>query len=207
MARSTLRRSQPSPPPGRRVRRIRRSSIAGTGGGHRNTGRGGPGGEARPSPGSSPPGTPDLRGGAEVTVTTGPVSDAIDRLQAAHRAIGALLAGGTRALGRLAAALEGQAREEEEVFYPALRHAAGRDFAPILTEAVRRHRALDRLLGELRSMAPGRVRRQRFDELRVRVEAHIREVEGTVFPEALRRLSRPERLALGERMDLLSQAR
>src|SRR5439155_25033519 len=78
-------------PTRRRPARIRRSSIAGTGGGYRNTGRGGPGGEARPSPGSSPPGTPDLRGGVEVTATTGPVSDAIERLQGQHREIAALL--------------------------------------------------------------------------------------------------------------------
>lgn len=201
------RRSRPAPAPARRARGTRRSSIAGTGGGRRNIGRGGPGGEARPSPGSSPPGTPDLRAGVEVTVTTGPVSDAIERLQAEHREISALLARGTRALPRLAEVLDGHAEEEEELFYPALRAATGRAFAPILAEAVRQHRGIHRLLGELRGMRPGAGRRQRFEELRARIEDHIGEVEQTVFPEALRRLSRPQRLALGERMDLLAQAR
>ena len=75
--------------PHRRPRRGRRSGIAGTGGGRRNTGTGGPGGEARPSPGSSPPGTPDLRRGVDATVTTGPISDALERLQAEHRELSA----------------------------------------------------------------------------------------------------------------------
>src|SRR5205814_433931 len=105
------------------ARRRRRSSIAGTGGGHRHTGLGGPGGEARPSPGTSPPGTPDLRGGAEVTVTTGPVSDAVERLQSGHREIRALLDRGTRSIERLAEALDRHSLEVEEVLYPALRAA------------------------------------------------------------------------------------
>src|SRR5947207_5031480 len=176
------------------ARRGRRSSIAGTGGGHRNTGRGGPGGEARPSPGSSPPGTPDLRGGAEVTVTTGPVSDAIERLEAGHREILALLDRGTRSIGRLAEALDRHALEIEEVLYPALREAAGRAFTAVLTDSRQGHRAIGRLLGELRRLPAGGERRRRFDALRARLREHLRQEDETVFPEALRRLSRPERL-------------
>ncbi len=211
MPRSAPRRSPASPrataAPARRARRVRRSSIAGTGGGRRNTGRGGPGGEARPSPGTSPPGTPDLRSGPEVTVTTGPVSEAIERLQSEHREIAALLERGTRALPRLQEALRRHAEQEEEIFYPALRKAAGRSFAPVLTEAVRQHRGIDRRLDALVAMAAGGARRREFEELRARIEEHVRAEEGTVFPEALRRLTRPERLALGERMDLLAQPR
>jgi len=194
MARSVARRSRP-----------RRSSISGTGGGHRNTGHGGPAGEARPSPGSSPPGTPDLRDGAEVTVTTGPVSDAIDHLQAEHREIAALLERGLRAMAPLAALMARHAVQEEEIFYPAVRRAAGRGVAAALTHAVQQRRAIDRLLREVAGQAAGAGRRQRFDELRARIEEHVREVETTVFPQALRCLSRPERVALGERMDLLVQ--
>jgi len=207
--RSTPRRPAAVPAEGARVRprprRIRRSSIAGTGGGHLNTGRGGPGGEARPSPGSSPPGTPDLRGGAEVTVTTGPVSDAIERLQSEHREILALLDRGTRAIPRVKEALEGHARELEEVFYPALREAAARDVAPVITDALVRQRAIARLLAELAGLPAGAERRRRFELLRTRVQDHFRQEEDTVFPEALRRLERPRRLELGERMDLLRQ--
>lgn len=199
MARSVPRRS------GRRP--LRRSSISGTGGGHRNTGRGGRGGEARPSPGTSPPGTPDLRDGPEVTVTTGPISDAIERLQAEHREIAALLARGPRALAPLAAAMSRHAMEEEEVLYPALRGAAGRTFAPVLTHTIAQHRTIDRLLRDLPAQPAGAKRRQRFDELRARIEEHVHEVETAVFAEALRRLTRPERVSLGERMDLLTQER
>lgn len=205
MPRPTPRRARTASPPSR-PRRVRRSSIAGTGGGRRNTGKGGPGGEARPSPGTSPPGTPDLRGGVEVTVTTGPVSDAIERLQSGHREVAALLARGTRVLVELAGALRRHAQEEEEVFHPALRRAAGRGFASTLTESVRQHRVIDRLLDDLRALPTGPGRRQRFEELRARIEEHVRDTEATVFPEALRKLSRPDRLALGERMDLLSQS-
>ena len=135
MPRPTPRPSRTASPPSSRPRRIRRSSIAGTGGGRRNTGGGGHGGEARPSPGTSPPGTPDLRGGAEVTVTTGVISDAIERLQAGHREITALLARGTRGLAPLTDAVRRHAQEEEEVFHPALRRAAGRGFATTLRTA------------------------------------------------------------------------
>jgi hypothetical protein len=196
MARSLPRRSR---------RPIRRSSISGTGGGHRNTGRGGEAGEARPSPGTSPPGTPDLRDGAEVTVTTGPVSDAIERLQAEHREIAALLARGSRSMARLADAMARHSRQEEEVFYPALREAAGRAVAAVLTEDVARHRTIERRLRDLRGGPAGAARRQRFDELKARIEEHVRHLETAVFPEALRRLSRPQRVSLGERMDLLAQ--
>jgi hemerythrin HHE cation binding domain-containing protein len=207
MPRPTLRRAGTASSPPSRPRRIRRSSIAGTGGGRRNTGKGGPGGEARPSPGSSPPGTPDLRGGVEVTVTTGPASGAIERLQSGHREIDALLTRGPRSLAQLTGALARHAEEEEEVFHPALRRAAGRGFATTLTESVRQHRVIVRLVGELRQLPSGPGRRQRFEELRARIEEHIRHTETIVFPEALRRLTRPERLALAERMELLGQSR
>jgi len=197
MARSLPRRSGRQP--------VRRSSISGTGGGHRNTGRGGAAGEARPSPGTSPPGTPDLRDGAEVTVTTGPVSDAVERLQAEHREIAALVARGSRSIARLADALALHSRQEEDVFYPALREAAGRTLAPVLTDDIARHRAIERLLRDLPGRPAGAPRRQRFDDLKARIEEHVREVETAVFPEALRRLSRPQRVSLGERMDLLAQ--
>jgi hypothetical protein len=207
MPRPTPRPSRTVAPSSPRPRRVRRSSIAGTGGGHRNTGRGGPGGEARPSPGTSPPGTPDLRQGAEATVTTGPISDAIERLQAGHREITALLARGPRALGPLTEALRRHAHEEQEVFHPALRRAAGRGVAARVTESVRQHRVIERLLGDLGGLPTGPGRRQRFEELRARIEEHFRDTESGVFPEALRKLTRPERLALGERMDLLGQSR
>jgi len=138
--------------PHRRPRRGRRSGIAGTGGGRRNTGTGGPGGEARPSPGSSPPGTPDLRRGVDATVTTGPISDALERLQAEHRELSALLSRSSRVLPRVEAMLRKHARLEEEIFYPALRSAAGRDFEPVLSEAMRQHRAI----GAARCSSSGR---------------------------------------------------
>lgn len=162
--------------------------------------------DPRPSPGSFPPGSGDLRDGAKVTVTAGPDSDAVDHLQAEHREITALVARGPRALARLAAAVAEHVRQEEEIFYPALRGVAARGFAPALADAIRTNRAIDRLLRDLSGLAGGE-RRQRFDELRARIEEHVTVVEKTVFPEALRRLSRPQRVSLGERMDLLAQAR
>jgi iron-sulfur cluster repair protein YtfE (RIC family) len=148
-----------------------------------------------------------MRGGVEATVTTGPVSDAVERLQSGHREITALADRGPRALAQLADALRRHADEEEEVLLPALRRAAGGELRAQLTDSVRQHRVIDRLLGELRELPTGPGKRQRFEELRARVEEHIRETEATVFPQALRTLSRPERLALGERMDLFGQSR
>ena len=139
-------------------------------------------------------------------MTTGPVSDAIERLQAEHREIAALLARGSAGVPRLAAILATHAVEEEEVFYPAVR-AASREMRPVLAEAMRQHRQIDRLLEEVRALPAGGARRARFAELRKRIGEHVRQEESVVFPEALRRLGRPERLALGERMDLASQQR
>jgi Hemerythrin HHE cation binding domain len=202
MAQTTASRPRP---PSRRPRRARRSSIAGTGGGRRNTGLGGPGGEARPSPGSSPPGAPDLRDGVERTITTGPISDALERLQAEHRELSALLARSSRALPRVEAVLRKHVRLEEEILYPALRSAAGREFEPVLAEAVRQHRAIDAALARLRGPDAAGNRRPYWNELRASVDEHVRQEEGPLFAEALRRLTRPERLRLGERMDLLAQ--
>jgi hypothetical protein len=153
-----------------------------------------------------PPENADLRDGAEVTVTAGPDSDAVDHLQAEHREITALLARGPRALTRLATAIAEHVRQEEEVFYPALRGVAAREFAPLLAEAIRTNRAIDGLLQEV-SRLPAGGRRPRFDELRARIEEHVTVADKKLFPEALRRLSRPERVSLGERMDLLAQDR
>lgn len=163
-------------------------------------------GDPRPSPGSIPPENADLRDGAEVTVTAGPDRDAVDHLQAEHREITALVARGPRALARLAAAIAEHVRQEEEVFYPALRGVAARGFAPVLADAIRTNRTIDRLAQEL-SRLPSGGRRTRFDELRARIEEHVTVAEKSVFPEALRRLSRPQRVSLGERMDLLAQDR
>ena len=196
MARSLPRRSDRRP--------VRRSSSSGTGG-RRQPGRGKDAGDARPSPGTPPPGMPDLRDGAEVTVTTGPVSDAIERLQAQHREIAALLARGSRSVARLTDAMSRHRREEEELFYPAFRTAAGRTAAALLTGDAARHRDIERLLRDWHGEPAGAKRRQRFDDLKAHIQEHVREVESAIFPEALRRLSRPQRVSLGERMDLLAQ--
>jgi hypothetical protein len=148
---------------------------------------------------------PDLRDGAEVTVTTGPVSDAIERLQAQHRELAALLARGSRSVARLTDVMARHRREEEELFYPALRAAAGRTVARFLAADPVRHRAIERLLRDWPGEPAGARRRQRFDDLKAQIEEHVRDVETAIFPEALRRLSRSQRVSLGERMDLLSQ--
>ena len=138
-------------------------------------------------------------------MTTGPISDALERLQAEHRELAALLARSARALPSVERILRKHARLEEEIFYPALRSAAGREFEPVLGEAVRQHRAIASALSKLRGADAAAHRRQYWNELRACVDAHVRQEEGPLFAEALRRLSRPERLWLGERMDLLAQ--
>src|SRR5262249_38389796 len=153
----------------------------------------------------SPAGLRELRSGVDRTMTTGPVSDALERLQAEHRELSALLARSARALPRVEKALRTHARLEEEIFYPALRSAAGPGFEPVLAEAVPPPRAIAAARARLRGTGAAAHRRQFWNDLRACVDEHVRQEEGPLFAEALRRLTRPERLRLGERMDLLAQ--
>lgn len=166
--------------------------------------RAGPDADPRPSPGTKPPGAPgDLHEGVEATVTTGPVSDALDKLSAEHRLMEALFQRGTaRSLPRLQEAFAAHIRVEDEVLYPALRRAGGKELAPLLDRAVRAHTAAAALLDRL-GRAPTAQRAPLTRELRRTFEEHVKEEETSVFPVALRVLERAERVQLGERMDLL----
>jgi hypothetical protein len=182
----------------------RLSSIPGTSH-RRNRGTGGPGGEARPSPGTTPAGAagPDLEDGVEATVTIGPVSDALDKLQAEHRLIEALLGRGvSRNLPRLRRVLLSHARLEREVLHPALRRAAGDEVRLLLRAAGDGDEWTARLLDRLRR-APVEKKGGLARELRRVVEEHVRREEKDLYPVALRVLDRPSRVRLGERMDIL----
>jgi hypothetical protein len=163
--------------------------------------------DPRPSPGNITPGTRDYREGAEATVTIGPVSDALDKLQAEHRLLEALFQRGTaRSVPRLRDAFDRHVLVEDEVFHPALRRAAGKEAADLLDRAARAHEVAAGLLDRLEK-APAGQRARLSRALRQIVEEHVKVEEAEVHPVALRVLDRPERVRLGEEMDLLQARR
>jgi hemerythrin-like domain-containing protein len=164
-----------------------------------------PDADPRPSPGNITPGTRDFREGAETTVTIGPVSDALDKLQAEHRLLTAILQRGTRSMPRLREAFERHIQVEDAVFYPALRRAGGKKTSALIDRADREHAAAAALIDRL-ATAPVAQRARLAHGLRETLEEHVRVEEQEIFPLALRVLPRPERVRLGEEMDLL-QAR
>lgn len=87
---------------------------------------------------------------------------------------------------------------EEELFYPALQEAAAAgDGAPV-EAALDAHFALERLLADLAAMHPARRGYDaKIEELRRRLDRHMREEERGLFGEARRRLSRDRLERLG----------
>jgi hypothetical protein len=95
-------------------------------------------------------------------------------------------------------ALEVHAQLEEEIFYPALRQAAGND--PVLDRSGPEHNEMRALIEQLRRMAPEDAGYDRtFHALMRTVIHHVADEESVLLPEAERRM--PDRLGeLGAQM-------
>ena len=85
-------------------------------------------------------------------------------------------------------ALEVHAQLEEEIFYPALRQAAGND--PVLDKSGPEHNEMRNLIQQLRQMTPDDEAYDRtFHALMRTVIHHVADEESVLLPEAERRMS------------------
>jgi len=91
---------------------------------------------------------------------------------------------------------------EEEIFYPAVRDAGGRERAVMVAEAREEHRAVDELvLPDLLHTDVGSVQFSgRAKVLKELIEHHAEEEEEEMFPDARKALGKAELEKLGEQM-------
>jgi iron-sulfur cluster repair protein YtfE (RIC family) len=95
-------------------------------------------------------------------------------------------------------AIEVHAQLEEEIFYPALRQAAGAD--PVLDKSAPEHNEMRRLIERLRQMTPDDAEYDgTFHALMRSVMHHVADEEAVLLPEAERRMG-PELSELGAQM-------
>ncbi|MBM3933397.1 MAG: hemerythrin domain-containing protein [SAR202 cluster bacterium] len=90
---------------------------------------------------------------------------------------------------------------EEEIFYPAVARATGKEGKELVKEANEEHHVVDVLMGELQNMKSDDENYvAKFTVLMENVEHHIEEEEGEMFPEFEESISEEELGAIGEKL-------
>ena len=108
----------------------------------------------------------------------------------------------TELLKKIAMELEVHTALEEEIFYPALREAGGKEELKMFHEAKEEHRAVTALvLPDLLDTEPASVEFSgRIKVLKELLEHHIEEEESEMFPDASDLLGEEELMNLGQKM-------
>jgi hemerythrin-like domain-containing protein len=108
----------------------------------------------------------------------------------------------TELLKKIATELEVHTALEEEIFYPALREAGGKEELKMFHEAKEEHRAVTALvLPDLLDTEPASVEFSgRIKVLKELLEHHIEEEESEMFPDASDLLGEEELMNLGQKM-------
>jgi hemerythrin superfamily protein len=89
------------------------------------------------------------------------------------------------------------AEVEEEIVYPVFEHK--QETSEIVEESLNEHEEIETLLFELKAMAPDDPKwLGRLGELQQKVEHHVQEEEGQLFPKARKLISQDEAEELGE---------
>jgi len=131
--------------------------------------------------------------------------DAIRLLTSDHRAVERLLGEARRdasVMEKIRTELETHATIEEEIFYPAVRSALQEQGRELVQEALHEHDEMREALDEVSSLDQddedyGR----KLDELKEKIQHHVGEEEGEMFPQARQALSREQLTQLGSQME------
>ena len=125
-------------------------------------------------------------------------ADAIELLKADHRRVRALFQryDGTddqamkqEIVAELFMELELHTQLEETVFYPAFADETNREGQELVEASLEAHEEIDVLVEELRGLeADQEAFAAKFQELRMKVEQHVRDEESQMFPQAEREL-------------------
>lgn len=87
---------------------------------------------------------------------------------------------------------------EEEVFYPAIHDAGGKELAETTDESYEEHHVVDVLMGEIEKLAPGESAFvAKMKVLMENVEHHAKEEEEEMFPEVRKLMSEDQLQTLG----------
>jgi iron-sulfur cluster repair protein YtfE (RIC family) len=148
------------------------------------------------------------RGGAASTrgrTSGGSGRDAIALLTSDHRTVDRLLAQARRdatAVETIRTELEAHSTVEEEIFYPAVRTALKEKGQEMVEEAVQEHNEVRELLEELVAMeTEDDDYSSKLNELKEKIQHHVKEEEGEMFPQARQALGQDRLRELGQEME------
>jgi iron-sulfur cluster repair protein YtfE (RIC family) len=167
----------------------------GTGGNGGNGGMGGNGGNEGMGR-SRTAGMAARRGGGQ---------DAIRLLTTDHRTVDRLLMQARRdssVMEKIQTELEAHAKVEEELFYPAVRNALKEQGRELVQEALHEHDEMREALQEVMGLdQEDEDYKEKLDELKEKIQHHVKEEEGEMFPQARQALSREQLADLGSQME------
>jgi iron-sulfur cluster repair protein YtfE (RIC family) len=131
--------------------------------------------------------------------------DAIALLTSDHRTVDRLLAQARRdatVVETIREELEAHSTIEEEIFYPAVREALKEEGREMVEEAVHEHNEVRSLLDELVSMdTEDAGYASTLGELKEKIEHHVKEEEGEMFPQARQALGQERLRQLGQQLE------
>ncbi|HET8646009.1 MAG TPA: hemerythrin domain-containing protein [Vicinamibacteria bacterium] len=131
-------------------------------------------------------------------------ADATRLLTNDHRAVDRLLAQARTdpsVVEQIRTELEAHATVEEEIFYPAVRQAAKEKGREMVEEALHEHNEIREAIDELAATdEQDEDYAQRLQELKEKIQHHVSEEEGEMFPQAREVLSAEQLAELGSEM-------
>jgi hemerythrin-like domain-containing protein len=140
---------------------------------------------------------------------TGTGQDAIRLLTTDHRTVDRLLTQArtdASAVEQIRVELEAHSTVEEEIFYPAVRKALKDKGREMVDEAVEEHNEVREVLDQMEGMdAEDDDYAAKLEDLKQKIQHHVKEEEGEMFPQARQALSREELMELGSEMDARKQ--
>ena len=145
------------------------------------------------------------RSASKGLATEGSGRDAIRLLTSDHRTVDRLLAlaqGDSTVVERIRTELDAHATVEEEIFYPAVRDALKEKGREMVDEALEEHNEVREALDELVTMdAEDEDYKDKLREVKEKIEHHVKEEEGEMFPQVREVLSRDQLTELGLEME------
>jgi hemerythrin superfamily protein len=129
-------------------------------------------------------------------------SGMIEQLQSTE---GGLTAGGAKLelFGKLKAALSLHTSMEEQIFYHALANLE--ETRDLIQESYKEHRQVDELL--VKMSQPSGEWESQLDDLKGKIEHHVEEEEGELFPKAERLLGEARLEEMGRQMEQIKQGK
>ena len=132
--------------------------------------------------------------------------DAVSLLEKDHRTVDRLLEQAKTDAGvvsTLEQEITAHATVEEEIFYPEVRKALAKEGREMVRESLQEHEEITEALHELGALDEDDRDEyaSRLEELKEKIQHHVKEEEGEMFPQVRETMSRDQLGELGSRME------